>query len=207
MGKEVHDQKSSNSGLSGNILWIWGRKRGRGGRARARIPRAAGTPSAMGPECLWSACRNTTSTGRHVNTANTRTVLIAPFGKAETGDLQAEKREGRGQAGQSKERKHWWCYLRAPGKAGVLSCFLRDGSLLPLGDRVSDLIPSRTWTWAYCPGQTDVALRRSGWKCLCIQNQFAPDIYWLWPVSWGSNFHSGVFEAERHVWQWDCVFL
>lgn len=87
MGKEIHDQKSSNSGRLGKTLWIWGRKRGRGGQARARIPRAAGTPLA-------------TSTRRHVSTANTRTVLVARFGKAETGDLQAEKREGRGQAGQ-----------------------------------------------------------------------------------------------------------
>lgn len=53
MGKEVHDQKSLNSGRLGKTLWIWGRKRGRGGQARARIPRAAGTPLAMGPECLW----------------------------------------------------------------------------------------------------------------------------------------------------------
>lgn len=155
-----------------------------------------------------SACGNTTSICWHVNTANTRNTLLAQFGKAEARACAGlEEREPGSGWTESEQRKRQCCYLRAQGKAGVSSCSLQGGSLLPLGDTVSDLIPSRTWTWAYCPGQTDVALRKSGWKCLCTQNQFAPDIYWLWPVSWGSNFHSGVFEAERNVWQWDGVFL
>lgn len=96
MGKEVHDQKSSNSGRLGKTLWIWGRKRGRGAKQK---PESPGLLGHLRPRAL-SACGNTTSTRRHVSTANTRTVLVARFGKAETGDLQAEKREGRGQAGQ-----------------------------------------------------------------------------------------------------------
>lgn len=186
MGKEACYQKSSKSGWLGKILWIQGRKTGRRAEPEPGSPRVV---------VALSACGNTASTWRHVNTANTRKTLVAQFSKAETGDLQVQKREGRSQAGQSEEQKRQWCYLRARGRAGASSCSLRGGSLLPLGDMVSDLIPSRTWTWAYCPGQTDVALRKSGWKCLCTQNPFAPDIYWLWPVSWGSNFHSGVFEA------------
>lgn len=127
---------------------------------------------------------NTTSICRHVNTANTRMTLIAQFGKAETWGF-AGAEEGMQESGwtDSEQRKCLWYYLRVQGKVGVSSCFLQGGSLLPLGDTVSDPIPSRTWTWAYCLGQMDVALRKSGWKCLCTQNQFAPDIYWLWPVS------------------------
>lgn len=155
-------------------------KKGRGAEQEPESP--------TGFENFWPmalyACGNTASICRHVNTANTRTTLIVQSGKAETRG-SAGSEEGMQESGwtESEERKRQWCYLRAQGKAGVLSCSLRGGSLLPLGDMVSDLIPSRTWTWAYCPGQTDVALRKSGWKCLCTQNQFAPDIYWLWPVS------------------------
>lgn len=130
------------------------------------------------------ACGNIASICGHVNTANTTATLLAQFGKAEAWG-SAGSEEGTEESGDTdcEQRKRQWCYLRVRGRAGVLSCSLRDGSLLPLGDTLSDLIPSRTWTWAYCPGQTDVALRKSGWKGLCTQNQFAPDIYWLWPVS------------------------
>ena len=176
------------------------------GRGAEQEPESQTLLGNFQPTALY-ACGNT-SICWHVNTANTRITLLASFGKAETrGCAGSEERKQRSGWTESEQQKRQWCYLRARGKAGVSSCSLRDGSLLPLGDMVSDLIPSRTWTWAYCPGQTDVALRKSGWKCLCTQNQFAPDIYWLWPVSWGSNFHSGVFEAERNVWQWDGVFL
>lgn len=129
------------------------------------------------------ACGVPTSICQHVNTANT-TILIAQFGKAETWASTGSE-EGMQESGwtESEQWKCQWCYLHVQEMAGVLSCSLRDGSLLPLGDMVSDLIPSRTWTWAYCPGQMDVVLRKSGWKCLYTQNQFAPDIYWWWPVS------------------------
>lgn len=128
------------------------------------------------------ACGAPTSICQHVYTANT--TLIAQFGKAETWASTGSE-EGMQEAGCT-EREQWtcqWWYLRVQGMAAVSSCSLRGGSLLPLGDTASDLIPSRTWTWAYCPWQTDVALRKSGWKYLGTQNRFAPDIFWLRPVS------------------------
>lgn len=99
-------------------FWIWGRKfitkkvptvaaqeiyygyeAEKGGEGAEQEPESPELLGHLRPRAL-SACGNTTSTCQHVNTANTRTVLVAQFGKAEIGDLQAEKREGRGQAGQ-----------------------------------------------------------------------------------------------------------
>ena len=77
----------------------WERHYGYGGEGAKQEPESPGLLGHRWPRAL-SACGNTTSTRRHVSTANTRTVLVARFGKAETGDLQAEKREGRGQARQ-----------------------------------------------------------------------------------------------------------
>lgn len=73
-----------------------GEKKGRGAEQE---PESPGSLENFRPVAL-SACGNTASTCRHVNTANTRTTLVAQFGKAETGDLQVQKREGRSQAGQ-----------------------------------------------------------------------------------------------------------
>lgn len=203
-GRKFVIKKSSDTGWLGKILWIQGRKRG-GGLSKSQKPQACWKTSGQWPCVLVETAQTSAD---NVNAANTGTTLVAQFGKAEMwGSAGSEEEMRESGRTECEQRKCQWCYLRVQGKAGVSSCSLRDGSLLPLGDMVSDPIPSRTWTWAYCLGQTDVALRKSGWKCLCTQNQFAPDIYWLWPVSWGSNFHSGVFEAERNVWQWDCVFL
>lgn len=129
------------------------------------------------------ACVNIASICGHVNRANTRQCSEPRLAKQRHSSLWLQNREQRTQAAQSEQQKHQWCYLHVQGRAGVLSCSPPGGSPLPLGDTVSDLIPSRTWTWAYCPGQMDVALRKSGWKFLDTQNQFAPDIHWLWPVS------------------------
>lgn len=112
--------------------------------------------------------------------------------------LENERSWKRQKSWTSEEmQKHQWFYSRVEGKAAVSLCFPRGTSPLPWAGRVSEPSQSRTWTWVCCPAQTVAALKKNCWSGLCTQNHFGPDRYWLWPVFWGWNFHSAVFEAER----------